>query len=75
MAIDDPRAEQLLLIRESDAAADKRLIAVLACARIGADNLDGFSALCAVVQQHVDRIARYGLRALLQGPPRCGDLE
>ena len=75
MAIDDPRAEQLLLIRESDAAADERLIAVLACAQIGADNIDGFSALCAVVQQHVDRIARYGLRALLQGPPRCGDLE
>lgn len=70
VAIDDPRGEQLLLLRESDAVAEKRLIAVLACARISADSLHGFSVLCAVVQQHIDCIARYGLRALLQDQPR-----
>lgn len=65
MPVDDPRAAQLLLLRESDAATDERLRAVLACAQVSADTLADFATVSAAVREHIDLIARFGLRALL----------
>jgi fructuronate reductase len=65
IAIDDPRVDELVLVRESDAATDRRLIATLACARITNATVPGFMTLLIHIQQNIDTIARYGLRALL----------
>jgi len=50
IALDDPRAAQLLAWRESEAPMGVRIAGVLACARITSDTVPEFARLCATVE-------------------------
>lgn len=63
--IDDPRGEALCAARNSEAPLRERLVAVLSCARLSADSVDGFEQIIVAIEQHMDTIATKGLRALL----------
>jgi fructuronate reductase len=65
LEIDDPRADRLMLIRESDAATDARLMSALDCAGISAESVAGFAALRVSALKNIDGIARTGLRRFL----------
>lgn len=62
--IADPRAEQLLALRDSTAPLLNRVQGVLACARIAATNAPKFDSLCEQISRDLSLLAAGGVTAL-----------